>query len=220
MDLDMFEDEVREDVEKIEAQKAILKKTKDPKKLTLNAGDHCRYCPAWSICHERKEAAKRAGIDLLIPKPDALPANAGEVVAFAKKALPWAKMILKNAMRHLRQGGTIDGVFLAEGKRLRVPKDPDTFADELTTEPELGGLGLSEKDIMTEPKPPALKSIKQLEGVIPKDKRKAFDALWEYRSGAPRIALEGEKGKPYKVNPEDYFTAIEDDSDEDESEPE
>lgn len=218
MDLELFEDQIRDDVTEIERQKAILKKTKDPKKLTLVAGDHCRYCPAWSMCHERKAAADRQGIDLLIPKPDALPANAAEVVAFAKKALPWAKMVLKNAMRHLRQGGTIPGVFLAKGKRARVPKDPKTFIEALIGDGIEDGLGLSEDAIMVT-KPPTLKSVAQLEAIVPKDKKKAFNELWEYQPGAPKLALDGEKGEPYKVRPEDYFEAIgedPDDGDEDE----
>lgn len=211
MDLEIFEEEVREHVAAIEEQKAILKKTKDPKKLDLHAGDHCRYCPAWSMCHERMAAAKREGIDLLMPKPAELPVDAGKVVAFALKVAPWAAMILKNAKAHMLKGGTIPGAKLVKGKRVRVAKDAGSFLDDLTTEPAFGGLGLNPKLLMTAPK---LKTIPQIEEVIPKDQAEAFKELWEWRDGAPQLAAESDKRDAWKIRPEDYFAAITDGEDE------
>lgn len=210
-DLELFEDDVRTHVAAIEEQKKILAKTKDPRKLDLHAGDHCRYCPAWSSCHERREAAQREGIDMLVPKPDALPPNVEKAVAFAKQALPWATMVLKNAKKYMMQGGSIPGFKLVAGKRVRVPKDEASFESDLTLDTELGGLGLRARDIMSKPK---LLTIPQLEGVMPKDKLEAFNELWEWQPGAPQLATEDDKRPALRARAEDFFKALEDDEDE------
>jgi hypothetical protein len=216
MDVELFEDDVREHVAAIEKQKRILAKTKDPKKLDLHAGDHCVYCPAKSICHVFEDEAKNEGLSMLMPKPDALSPDAGRRIALAVKFLPYARALLEDARAHLNKGGEIPGVFLAKGPRVRVAKGSDEdLAEALTTEVEFGGLGLPTQDIMTEPKPPVLKTIPQLEKIVPKDKQDEFSKLWAWQDGAPVLALEGSKKEPHKIRPEDYFKPVkelEDDS--------
>lgn len=217
IDLDIFRDEVVEHVAAIEAQKAILEKSKgDQSKLDLHAGDHCRYCPAWSVCQERILAAKREGIDLLIPKPEELPGDASTIVQFALKAAPWAAAVLKQAKDHMKKGGSIPGLKLVAGKRARVPVDPGSFEDELTTETDLGGLGLRLDQVRTKPEPKT-KSVKQLEEVMTEAQKKAFASMWRYQEGAPVLVTESDKRPALKkANAEDYFKAIEDNSEEDE----
>jgi hypothetical protein len=215
LDVEMFRDDVVDTVAQIEAQKKILKKTKDPMKLTLNAGGHCRYCPAKLICHERKEAARREGIDVLMPVPAKLPKESGALVRFALKALPFARSVLKAAMGHLRKGGKIEGVKLITGKRVRVPVDPEALDDELTTEVGLGGIGLTEEDLVTTPKPKR-KTLAQIAALVPKARKKAFDQLWKWAPGAPKLVPSEADGDEYKISADDYFGVIEDKSGEEE----
>ena len=216
MELDLFEEEVREHVEEIEKQKKIWAKTKDQSKLDLHAGDQCRYCPAWAICHERQEAAKREGIDVLLPVPATLPPDAAKIVAFAKAALPWAQAVLKAAKQHAMRGGNVPGFKLVAGKRAKRYLDPENVAEELTLEKDLGGLGLKPEQVFTEPK---LKSPNQILDSLPKEAREAFEGLWEWVPGAPVLVEESDKRAALKVRPEDWFQAIgeeEEDSEEDE----
>lgn len=220
MELDFFEEEVRGHVAAIEEQKRILAETKDPKQLDLHAGDHCNFCPAWSTCHERIAAARKEGVDLLMPIPADLPPDAAQVIAFAKKALPWAKNVLAKAKAHLLQRGRIPGVFLAKGKRVRVAKNPSTLAEDLQADVEFGGVGLSKSRIYEDPKPPKLKTIPQLVKEVENDEvaLKALGELWAWQDGAPTLALDGEDKEPYGVRAEDYFKAIEEDEEDEEDE--
>lgn len=216
LDLDMFRDDVVDDTAEIERQKKILKKTKDPRKLTLSAGEHCHWCPAKLICHERKDAAKREGIDVLMPVPAKLPKDSGTLVRFALKALPFAKGVIAAAMAHMKKGGRIDGVKLIQGNRVRVAIKPDDLEDELTTEVDLGGIGLTEDDIITRPKPKR-KTLAQIADLIPKNRKAAFDKLWKWAPGAPKLVPEEAEGKDYRVSAEDYFSVIEDRSGEEDA---
>lgn len=218
IDLDIFRDEVVEHVAAIEKQKAILKRSKgDQSKLDLHAGDHCRYCPAWSICQERIRAAKAEGIDLLIPKPEELSKDSSRIVAFALKAAPWAAAVLTQAKQYIGKGGSIPGVKLVAGKRVRVPVDPESFEDELTTETDLGGLGLRLDQVRTAPEP-KIKTIKQLEEVMTKKQKEAFASMWKYQNGAPVLVSEDDKRPALRPRAEDYFKALPEADDEDETE--
>lgn len=210
LDLAVFREEVIETVAEVERQKKILKKTKDPKKLTLNSGDHCHYCPARLICHERMDAAKKEGIDVLMPVPKKLGKDSGKLVRFALKALPFVKAVIKAAQAHALKGGKIDGVKLVQGKRVRVIRKgkEEDFDDELTLDVDLGGIGLDEADVMVPPKPPKRKTLAQIAAIVPKDRKKAFDKLWEWAPGAPKLVEEEADGEPYKVSAEDYFKAL------------
>lgn len=210
LDLDLFRDSVVDTVAEVERQKKILKKTKDPRKLTLNAGDHCHWCPARLMCHERMDAAEKEGIDVLMPVPEKLGKDSGKLVRFALKALPFVKAVIKAAQAHALKGGKIDGVKLVQGKRVRVIRKgrEEDFDDELTLDADLGGIGLDEDDIMVKPKPPKRKTIAQIAAIVPKARKKAFDKLWEWAPGAPKLVEEEADGKPYKLRAEDYFKAL------------
>lgn len=212
MELESFEDDVREHYAAIEEQRAVLKRTRDPRKLDLVAGDHCVYCPAKLHCHEREEAAKREGIDLLV-RPDPLSADAGRLVAFALRALPWAAAMLKDARAHMMKGGAIPGLKMVAGKRVRVAKDRDMFMDELTLERELGGVGLRPDQVVAPGKPLTIPQLEEVVGKKDKERAKAFAALWEWRQGAPQLALESDDRPAIegRVRAEDYFEVVEDD---------
>ncbi len=221
LDIAVFREEVVEKVAEVEAQKKVLKKTKDPKKLTLNAGDHCHWCPARLMCHERMEAAKREGIDVLMPVPKKLGKDAGKLVRFALKALPFAAAVIKAAKEQLLKGGEIEGVKLVQGKRVRVLAQKrkrtltqQEFLDELTTEVDLGGIGLEEEQVMVKP-PPKMRTIAQLEKIVPKSRRAAFDKLWTWGEGAPKLVPEEAGGKAYRVSADDYFKALPEGEEED-----
>lgn len=207
LDIDVFREDVIETVAEVERQKKLLKKTKDPRKLTLNAGDHCHWCPARLMCHERMDAAKREGIDVLMPVPKKLGKDAGKLVRFALKALPMAQAVLKAAKEQLLKGGKIDGVRLIQGKRVRVPAKKDLL-DELTLDPDLGGVGLDEEQVMVPPKPPKMRTLAQLAEIVPKARQAAFNKLWKWQEGAPKLVAEETPGKDYRVSADDYFKAL------------
>jgi hypothetical protein len=207
LDIDVFREDVIETVAEVERQKKILKKTKDPKKLTLNAGDHCHWCPARLMCHERMDAAKREGIDVLMPVPKKLGKDAGKLVRFALKALPMAQAVIKAAKEHLLKGGRIDGVRLIQGKRVRVPVRKEDLLDELTLDADLGGIGLEEEQIMITPKP-RMRTLAQLAEIVPRTRKAAFDKLWKWQDGAPKLVVEETPGKDYRISADDYFKAL------------
>lgn len=218
LDIDVFREDVIEAVAAVEAQKKILKKTKDPRKLALNAGDHCHWCPARLMCHERMDAAKREGIDVLMPVPAKLGKDAGKLVRFALKALPMAQAVLKAAKAQLLKGGKIDGVRLIQGKRVRVPtKKGEALEAELTLDADLGGVGLDEEQIMVTPKP-RMKTLAQLAQIVPKKREASFNKLWKWADGAPKLVAEETPGKDYRIKAEDYFKAIPEEGEEREDE--
>jgi len=224
MDLELFEEEVRDAIQKVEAEKAVLNEAyqsgedqeEGASRLTLNAGEHCHFCDAKPICPAFSVEAKRTGVEMLLPVPVDYPAAKMErAVAFARKFLPWAKALLVMARNHALKGGKVPGSKLVAGKRSRVYNDPKNIADELTTEAELGGLGLPEAAIYSQPK---LKTVNQIREALPPAQQKAFDKLWHWAGGSPQLVDESDERAPYKARAEDYFKAIEEDGGEEETE--
>lgn len=92
------------------------------------AGDHCRWCPAKSICPELSENTLRAAslfVDdsqELVASPDPLhldPENAGRLLVLCERLEMWTKAVKERAFLMLRSGQKVPGFKLVEKRAVR-----------------------------------------------------------------------------------------------------
>ena len=104
----------------------------------LNAGDHCRYCPAKPICPQMTGAAERA-LKVQIKELD--PAKIGEYLATADLVEKWITDLRELAQKILESGEPVPGYKL-------VPKRPTRqWVNEETAQQALIDAGISEDDL-------------------------------------------------------------------------
>lgn len=115
--------------------KQVAKKIKDAWKLAqepdapLNVGDHCRFCPALSICPER-----RKGVDLgltLVNKEIKVP-ELGDLLLLCEQLEPWIKEVKKVAHAALERGEPVTGFKLVPKRATRKWTDEDAAIEEMS----------------------------------------------------------------------------------------
>lgn len=135
---------------------------------TLHAGDHCRFCPAKSICPELTAVRDRAlqsqfAVPVVPEQPH--PPYRAEELAKALHSIPALKayiaMVDGSAYEALGKGEVIPGYKLVEKRPTR------TIADPMAAKSALNAAGYADTVIMTEPE---LKSPAQLEKVLKTEK--------------------------------------------------
>lgn len=144
--------------------KHAINATRDPK-APLNAGDHCRFCPAAAVCPELGKARDLALLSDF-GKPVEAP-QGGYSPETMKKALDsldalkaYIKAVDELAYRELEAGREIPGYKLVAKRPTRKISDPNTVASLLAHN--------ARPVFMTEPQ---LKSPAQLEKALTKDDR-------------------------------------------------
>jgi hypothetical protein len=70
---------------------------------------------------------------------------------------------------------------------------------------------------MTAPTP-KVKTIKQIEEGLTKSQKKTFESMWKHGEGSPCLVAESDKRPALKPKAEDFFKAITDGEEDDETE--
>lgn len=178
--------------------KHAINATRDPK-APLNAGDHCRFCPAAAVCPELGKARDLALLSDF-GKPVEAP-QGGYSPETIKKALDsldalkaYIKAVDELAYRELEAGREIPGYKLVAKRPTRkIPEGDAARVEEI-----LSAVGYGVTHIKTEPE---LKSPAQLEKAIKKEHRALIAPYIVSESSGhvvvpesdPRPAIEGRK---------------------------
>ena len=146
--------------------------------LELNAGDHCRFCPLKVVCPEiQKKAAEIAQIDFS-DTPDAPSADVdyANVLAWAPVIEDWLKAVKGSAEAKMLAGQEIEGWKVVRRRSNRRWRE-DLSAVEI----ERGACehGVSASDLYDQPK---MRSVAQVEKMIPKDRRQAFNEALAFKA--------------------------------------
>lgn len=177
-----------------ELEKAA-KATQEPD-APLNAGDHCRWCPAAGFCPE----LERSCMTILEENGQATkydPEHLAEIHAKLPMVEAWIKSVRSWCWREAMAGRVLPHHKLVAGKRSRSWKDEKTAAEFLVN------YGMDAKDIYTEP---AIKSVAQIEKIA-KDK-KALEPLVDVKEGNPRLVSEDSPGEDADLSPQRAFAGF------------
>ena len=104
----------------------------------LNLGDHCRWCPAITICPKMKEAAERS---LALTPDDMEPDELRDALGMAARLDSWITSLRSYAHQFASRGHDIPDYKLVPKRAVRKYKDEDVAAEQLVT------LGLSTEDL-------------------------------------------------------------------------
>lgn len=166
--------------------------TDDPD-APLDAGEHCKFCPAGHACVALDGAvmeiiAKITGIPVEEIDVDNLPsvthldaATMGVLVRKRAIVEMWVKHAMMYALDQAQQGNIPDGCKLVDKRPRRKWFDPNGIADTLRV------LGLDDSDIFNDPK---MKSVAQVEKAIgKKEARVLLEGTYESVSSGVTLAL-------------------------------
>ena len=151
----------------------------------VTMGDHCRFCPATTICPTLKEAAERS---LAITPDDMEPDAIKEALELAHRLSTWITQLNSYAHSFASRGHDIPGYKLVPKRAVRKWKDEDVASTQLTT------LGL---DPETQWKR-TLVSPAQAEKAL---KQKLPDGLIRARSSGTVLVPESDSRKPVVGGP-------------------
>lgn len=148
----------------------------------LSSGSHCMFCDAQAICPARRKLAQaEAKMDFADdPREVAMPTNAADVA----RVLYWAptlEALIKAAelwaLRSMESGHKVDGHKLVRSKSNRRLRE-DMPEGELVGAIVKSGYVAKPSELYTEPK---LLSGPQIEKLVPKAKRKAFEEQFLFK---------------------------------------
>jgi len=172
--------------------------TKDPN-APLNAGDHCRWCPAAGFCSELERACMSIYEEHhpLVATVSYDPDHLAAVYAKLPMVDAWIKSVRSWCWREAMAGRPLPGHKLVPGKRTREWKDPAQAMDALAL------YGLDTSEVCTQPE---LKSVAQIEKIV---KNKALlDQLVEVKERSPRLVPEDNEGEGIDTSPKKAFAAF------------
>jgi hypothetical protein len=161
----------------------------------LNAGDHCRYCPAKPICPQMTGAAERA---LRVQIKELDPAKIGEYLATADLIERWVTDLRELAHQILESGEPVPGYKL-------VPKRPTRqWVDEDTAKQRLFGLGVEVNDMFEV----TMLSPAKVEKILKKRKLSLPDDIVVAVSSGTTIAPESDPRPATVFLPEQVKSAL------------
>jgi hypothetical protein len=161
----------------------------------LNAGDHCRYCPAKPICPQMTGAAERA---LRVQIKELDPAKIGEYLATADLVEKWIIDLRELAHQILESGEPVPGYKLVPKRAMRQ------WVDEDTAKQRLFGLGVEVNDMFET----VLLSPAKLEKILKKRKLSLPDDIVVAVSSGTTIAPEGDPRPATVFLPEQVKSAL------------
>lgn len=138
-------------------------------------GSHCKYCPAASVCPDKKAQANSA---LVIDPKHA--ENIAEALELAASLKPWIDEVNRQALEIMDTGGTIPGFKLVASKSLRKWTDESQAAETLEN---LLGEQAYEKKILTPAK---------AEKALGKAKKAEIESLIIKPEGKPTLVSESD----------------------------
>lgn len=168
-------------------------RTMDPN-APLVAGEHCRFCPAASICPELKSKALAVAQDEFAnlpsdvpPEPGTLPADVlGDLLNRAPVLEHWLSALHAEEYRRQMCGESVPGRKLVAGRSHR------SWADEEATRQFLAEKGVSPNEMVKTPK---LKSPAQVERMVGK-------------KNLPEHLVQKKQGKYFSVPADDPRPAV------------
>lgn len=161
----------------------------------LNAGDHCRYCPAKPICPQMTGAAERA---LRVQIKELDPAKIGEYLATADLVEKWITDLRELAHQILESGEPVPGYKL-------VPKRPTRqWVNEETAQQALIDAGVSEDDMFET----VMLSPAKVEKILKKRKLSLPDDIVVAVSSGTTIAPESDPRPATVFLPEQMKSAL------------
>lgn len=172
------------------------------------AGDHCRFCPIKATCETRAawiagSISEDAGIEGFEALATVSPAErlAGHL-ARVQAIRDWCASVEQEAHAWLIRGDKLPGWKLVAGRA-----GDRAWSDEQTAEATLVNNGVPRDHLFTQPK---LKSVAQIEKLLPKDARGVLAPLITRSEGKPTIAPESDPRPPLVSTgtSADGFTAV------------
>ena len=151
----------------------------------INLGDHCRWCPAITICPKMKEAAERS---LALTPDDMEPDALRDALAMASRLDSWITQLRSYAHQFASRGHAIPDYKLVPKRAVRHYKDEDVAAEQLVT------LGLPTEDLWKK----TLISPAQAEKAL---KTKLPEGLIRARSSGTVLVPESDSRKPVVGGP-------------------
>lgn len=153
----------------------------------LSAGEHCRWCPALTICPElRAHSLRMAQEEFAEIKDDAQ--KLVELLELKPAITALLDAIPGALLEHFRAGNGVPGYKVVEGQGNRAWK----WGDADTVLRNLKRLGVGKRQAIEE----KLKSPPAIEKELPKDKHKLLEELVTRPSTGYRVVRESAKGKP------------------------
>jgi hypothetical protein len=171
----------------------------------LLAGDHCDWCPMIATCPELKRRVQKVvGADFdEVPGPDwKSMAPVARVLAWAPVVRAFLQACERDAYAILSSGGSVPGYKLVAPSPGRRRYRGDITAQEV--EDAYVAAGGQPANLFA---PPAMRSVRELEDLLPRKRRAAFsEAVAERSPGKPRLVPVWEDGEPVAgVSPSDDF---------------
>lgn len=164
----------------------------------LEAGDHCRFCPAAAICPEQRRKAQELAKQAFAP---GLPYDAQQL-AEKLEWLPvleaWIKNTREFAYAEAEKGHDIPRHKLVEKRATRKWRELSAV-DITRLEIAVGGEVYDE---------PSLKSPAAIEKLLPKDQRKILDDLCVKESSGHTLVHESDRREAIKVDAKSAFSEV------------
>ena len=151
----------------------------------LALGDHCRWCPAITICPKMREAAERS---LALTPDDMEPTELRDALDLAHRLDSFSTQLRSYAHQFASRGHTIPDYKLVPKRAVRKYKDEDVAAEQLVT------LGLPTETLWKR----TLVSPAQAEKAL---KQKLPDGLIRARSSGTVLVPESDSRKPVVGGP-------------------
>lgn len=157
-------------------------------------GDHCRFCPAASQCPASRDRALKAAQRQFAEAPVPPSAYTDDEIAEALGEVDvisfWIEAVQEEGLGRALAGRTIKDRKVVEASK-RVWEDEKATVAALEND-----FGLRAPAIYTEP---ALKSVPQVEKLIPKDRFAEFNGLWTNKPGKRSLVHVSDKRPPIRV---------------------
>ncbi len=156
----------------------------------IEAGDHCRFCPAAANkCPKLQEKAKAMVKTEFSPAADYDPNKLSDTLKWLPILEAWCKNVREFAYSELKSGVEVPDYKMVQ-KRATRKWISETVAREKLK--KLSSEGISEEDILTVPK---LKTPAQVEKAIGKDKKYLIKDLFESISSGTTMVHESDSRK-------------------------
>lgn len=160
-------------------------------------GDHCRFCPALSQCPAMRERAVKAARKAFEDKPIPASALTDDELAVVLDEIDVVEAYFEAA----RDEGLARALAESEirGRMVVDKKGKRVFVDEKKAVAALENeFGLRAPDVYAAP---AIKSVAQIEKLVPKDRLEAFKELWTTKSSGKVLVKTSDKRIPVRVRP-------------------
>lgn len=171
-------------------------KATEPEDAPLQAGDHCKFCPAAAVCPEIHSKAVVLAKEEFTPVFSYDPKKLSQVLSWVPVLKDWINNVMEFAYNEANQGRVPPGWKLVEKRATRKWRSEDQAKDLLANH-----FGLDHDQIFKK----SLNSVAQIEKVLPKSAREELAKLVVSESSGTTLVHDSDK-RPARTSAEMDFS--------------